>query len=744
MGRIVVLDENTSNKIAAGEVIERPASVVKELVENSIDAGAGSVTVEVKNGGITYIRVTDNGSGIDEDDAEIAFERHATSKIRNANDLDAITTLGFRGEALSSIAAVSSVELTTRTRKNEYGIYINIKGGAVKEVKQVGSPVGTTFVVSDLFYNTPARYKFLKKDTTEFGHISEILNRMALANPQVSIKLIGNNSTVLHTPGNNDLLSVIFSIYGKDISKNVLPINYNDGRLNISGYAGRPDISRATRDYQSIFINGRYIKSKIISAAVDEAYKTLLMKNRHPFMVIDIRLNPMLVDVNVHPTKMEVRFSEEQEIFRSIYHAVNNALLGTSLVRDIRLEEKTDNIFKIKGREYPKAGYAQQNIRFEEHSVKEVSKRGYDSESLKDCKSANPIDELSGKPGLSGGEITKDARTSGLIKTGEEHYKDNSPKSREESGEAFIKELQNESGLKLERELETEPEREPAKGRDEVIKKEPGRGTVVNPERAQEEPDKWYQKDSDNGYQKESYIAHEKAHEKAPEKTLEKALGTEPHKELENKLANELGTQAGEALAENCFREANIIGQVFSTYILLQKDKELILIDQHAAHERIMFEHFREKYKNRESIAQILMTPVVVDLTYQEIKFLDEKKEYLNNLGFIYESFGNNSIILREVPYLDDTVSVKELFLEVLDRFIKTAGAGVELIAEETIYTIACKAAIKANRKLDNKEIKEILDKLAAMGNPYTCPHGRPVIVKLSKYELEKMFKRIV
>ncbi len=708
MGKIVVLDENTSNKIAAGEVVERPASVVKELVENSIDAGAGSVTVEVKNGGITYIRVTDNGSGIDEDDAEIAFERHATSKIRNANDLDAITTLGFRGEALSSIAAVSSVELTTRVRKNEYGIYINIKGGVVKEVKQVGSPVGTTFVVSDLFYNTPARYKFLKKDSTEFGHISEILNRMALANPQVSIKLIGNNSTVLHTPGNNDLLSVIFSIYGKDISKNVLPIDYDDGRLKITGYAGRPDISRATRDYQSIFINGRYIKSKIISAAIDEAYKTMLMKNKHPFMVLDIRLNPMLVDVNVHPTKMEVRFSEEQEIFRSIYHAVNNALLNTSLVRDITLQEKTENIFKIKGSERPKAGYTQQDINFEEHPAKEVSKKDFDSENLKNCISTINSEKVLEKPELKSG-IIKDNAGNGDTKTREETFTANTPDKKEKSQYELIR-------------LETGNEGEFLRKHTEEFNKEPEKVSLA-------ELAAVYRKDAEGELQKEPL--------KEPEKETQK----EPP---EINPEQEIDTQNSETPIPDYFRDVNIIGQIFSTYILLQKDKELILIDQHAAHERIMFEHFKKKYKNRESFAQILMTPIVVDLTYQEIKFLDEKKEYLSNLGFIYESFGNNSIILREVPYLDETVSVKELFLEVLDRFAKTAGQGVDLIAEETLYTIACKAAVKANRKLDNKEIKEILDKLAAMRNPYTCPHGRPVIVKLSKYELEKMFKRIV
>ncbi len=666
MGKIVILDENTSNKIAAGEVIERPASVVKELVENSIDAGACSVTVEVKKGGIAYIRVTDNGSGIDEDDVEIAFERHATSKIRNANDLGSITTLGFRGEALSSIAAVSSVELTTRKKENPYGIYMNIKGGAVKEVKQVGSPVGTTFVISDLFYNTPARYKFLKKDSTESGYISEILNRIALAKPEISIKLIGNNSVVLHTPGNNDLLSTIFSIYGKDVSKNVLPLNYDDGKVRIAGYAGKPEISRATRDYQSIFVNGRYVKSKLVSAAVDEAYKTMLMKNKHPFIVLNMDLSPMLVDVNVHPTKMEVRFSDEQEIFRCVYHAVNNALLNTSLIRDVRLEEKAENIFKIKGNEFQKTNYTQQNIALESRFVKEAPE---DDGGV----NKNPYKNRAGEEEGSYKAVGDNAGTEKKENVEQNLYRSADMKSKVDGS----------------RESKSESTREAA----------PGRVGKKSEEKIEEEP-----------------VC------KSGEDTYE----------------------SKEAGAYDILTDAVIIGQAFSTYILLQKDNELILIDQHAAHERIMFEHFKNLYGKREPLAQMLLAPVVVDLTFKEIRLLEEKKEYLNDLGFIFENFGNNSIILRAVPAIDDSNSIKELFLEILDELSKTDTSQFNLIADEVLYTVACKAAVKANNKLDNTEIKGILEKLAQARNPYTCPHGRPVIVKLSKHELEKMFKRIL
>jgi DNA mismatch repair protein MutL len=694
MGNIVILDENTSNKIAAGEVIERPASVIKELVENSIDAGATSINVEVKNGGITYIKVSDNGSGIKEDDVEIAFERHATSKIRNADDLDSIMTLGFRGEALSSIAAVSSVELTTRIRENPYGIYINIKGGSVKEVKQVGSPVGTTFVVKDLFYNTPARYKFLKKDSTEFGHISGILNRLALAKPEIAFKLVGNNSIALHTPGNNDLLSVIFSIYGKDVSKNVLPMSFDDGKLKITGYAGKPEISRATRDYQSIFINGRFIKSKIISAAVDEAYKTMMMKNKYPFIVLKIELNPMMVDVNVHPTKMEVRFSDEQEIFRSIYHAVSDALLRTPLIRDIQLAEKSESIFKMKDKGLPKTDYTQQNIPLEGMSVKEA------------------------------GDINVSLHKKTQIDKG----------LKSESNDIF--------GDKT-----------------NIIKKEESRGIKaddsgikISCEKEQGTPDKTGEKPQGN--EQAVFLPDEKKEEIFNKRICQKEhIAAVTRQERGDDIIQEKGrrveerAEAGrpeEKSIDNCLKDAAIVGQVFSTYILLQKENELILIDQHAAHERIMFEKIKNKYQNREPLAQMLIAPVVFDLTFAEIKFLDEMKDYFNKLGFIYESFGNNSIILRAVPDIGDLSSVKELFLEVLDKVLKKNTRETNIIDEETLYTIACKAAVKANKKLDKTEITGILEGLGNMRNPYTCPHGRPVIIKLSKNELEKMFKRIV
>lgn len=339
MGKIITLDEGTINKIAAGEVVERPTSVVKELVENSIDAGATRIDIEIKKGGISFIKILDNGSGIEEDDIVIAFERHSTSKLKHSDELPSILSLGFRGEALASIAAVSKLEMITRTKNNPYGIKIYIEGGNIVNVSQIGSPVGTSIIVRELFYNTPARFKFLKRDATESGYVSDIVNRIALGNPPISLKFISNGASIIHTPGNSDLLSTIVSVYGIDIGKSVLEIDYKDDLVTITGYAGEPVISRSNRNYQSIFVNGRYVKSKLIASAIDEAYKTYLMKNKFAFAVLKIEINPAAIDVNVHPAKMEIRFSDESGIYRAVYHAIRNALLSGGKILEIK--EKT-------------------------------------------------------------------------------------------------------------------------------------------------------------------------------------------------------------------------------------------------------------------------------------------------------------------------------------------------------------------------------------------------------------------
>jgi len=715
MGKIIILDENTSNKIAAGEVIERPASVVKELIENAIDAGSDNITIEIKKGGISFIRVTDNGSGIENDDVEIAFERHATSKIRNSGDLEKISTMGFRGEALASIASVSVVQLTTRYRHDSAGSFVEVKGGVVTERRQTGCPTGTTVVVRDLFYNTPARYKFLKKDSTEAGYISDIVSRIALGNPHISFKLISNGSTVIHTPGNNDLLSAVFSIYGKDTAKNVCEVEYQDDMIKITGYAGKPEISRANRSHQSIYINRRYIKSKLISSAIDEAYKTFLMKNRFAFIVLNLEINPALVDVNVHPTKMEVKFSNEQDLFRSVYTAVSGALLGSSDFRKVELDNLyLKDPFLLKERKLLNDKYTQQNIGEDIVTLKRNDVNVFGDDAREDKSQETDTHEAKiPETDIPAGD-THDAGTSvdGTFRTGiygADAYKADTYKVSERGFAA--------SGFNT---LEAD-----APGADQ------------------------YKTDTYGGAAREVGTSETDKHRvNAHEAGTPYESGANNHdRQRPGILAEEKQlhepAQSVETSKTGLLSGASIVGQAFSTYIIMQKDDELFIIDQHAAHERIMFEHLKEKYYNKEALAQMLITPVNIELTFQEIKMAGEKKDFFEKLGFIFEDFGHNSVILRSVPFMSDSNDVRELFLEALDFVSGSNKTDINILAEETLYRIACKAAVKANRKLDNTEIKQLVSELQSFENPYTCPHGRPTVLKLTRYEIEKMFKRV-
>lgn len=728
MGKVVILDENTSNKIAAGEVVERPASVIKELIENSIDAGADAISVEIKNGGISFMKITDNGGGIEEDDVEIAFERHATSKIRKADDLESISTMGFRGEALASIAAVATVELTTKVQKNAYGMFVKIQGGVTKEVRQTGCPVGTTFVIRDLFYNTPARFKFLKKDSTEAGYISDAVSRIALGNPAVSFRLISNHATLLHTPGNSDLLSTIFSIYGKETAKEVYEINYADERVKITGYAGKPEIARANRNYQSVYINKRYIKSKIVSSAIDEAYKTFLLKNKFAFIVINMEINPMLVDVNVHPAKMEVRFSEEQEIFRSVYHAVNSSLLNRPLIRSSQLTGLGNDTFKFKNSTLEKPDYVQKELGVENRFVKEVLSEEKNAEKIYEVRNISQKEE-NNKRG------TQEVHRSGMVEVRE----GTNEKDLDKIKTAVYEPEKANRTLQTQEEQIDKPEDRPKlsgfkmdgpdikEGVPDIIDTEKKNASDVYVNISEKETDDI------------SFKAGEKDARKEPE-----VYTPEPEVLTKDTRGAVAGDEVLEKEADRILNHSKIIGQAFSTYILLQYENELILIDQHAAHERIMYERMKEKYRNSETFSQNLIAPVVIELTLQEIKFLEDKKGFFSKIGFVYENFGNNSVILRAVPVAGEGVAVKQLFLEVVDFIISANKPDYSAIADDTLYTIACKAAVKANKKLDDMEIKNLLKELAEIENPYTCPHGRPTIVKITQYELEKKFKRIV
>lgn len=608
MGKVIILDENTANRIAAGEVIERPASVIKELVENSIDAGADRISIEIKNGGISYIKVTDNGSGIEADDVEIAFERHATSKIKKPDDLVSITTLGFRGEALASIAAVSNVQLKTKTKNSDHGMYIEISAGVVKDIWQAGCPAGTAITVKDLFFNTPARYKFLKKDSTEAGYITDLIERLALGNPGISFSLSSGAGTVFRTPGNRDLKSAIFSVYGKETADSLNEVMYNDEFITIKGFIGKPELSRSNRNHQSLFINNRYVKSRLVSNAVEEAYKTYMMKERFPFYVLNLELNPCLVDVNVHPNKMEIRFSNEHDIYRSVFNAINTTLTTRTVLRK-PFYDHGDDISNSDARlKTPSPEFSQQALEYP---------------AVKDIQQASVYEDIS---------------------------------------------------FQSERVKETEL-------------------SYVN----------------DNANPKHGSVY-----------------------------------QANETDDDRIYPEAIIAGQLFDTYILLQQGESLIMIDQHAAHERIMYEKLLSAYKSRQVISQLLAIPEVVDLTTSEHAFVLDNTDFFQSIGFKYEDFGNNSIVLRGIPFEYKNVGPGQFFIETIDMAISREKKEPAAIADEILYTIACKAAVKANKRLYEEEIRVLLKELAAVANPFSCPHGRPTAIRITKRDIEKMFKRII
>lgn len=639
LGKIIVLDENSINKIAAGEVIERPLSIVKELVENSIDAGASKITMEIKNGGIILIKITDDGKGIDPDDVELAFERHATGKIRSADDLPKVMTMGFRGEALSSIAAVSEVELFTRTIDNDFGMNVFIKGGNIMRVKQIGCPVGTNITVRNLFFNTPARFKFLKKDTTEAGYISDIMTRLALSAPQISFKFISNGTTLLHTPGNNDLSSTIYSIYGREISQNLILAEYKDEKFIITGYVGNSAVARSNRSQQSLFVNNRFVKNKTVTAAIDEAYKTIIMKNKFAFCVLKIDINPLMIDVNVHPNKMEIKFSEEGELFRSVYHTINNAL-----TKDIILPEfKTVN---------------------------------------KQVELAPHIDNFK----------------QNILKTSDYKFYN---KTDDESNHISKPNIQYEPNNK------SEPN----------IQYGPNNKSVLN---------------ADCQTNSKPEITVDYGNDIHEENKTDLLVSEDPPESENNK-----------DYFEQLLEEGTIIGQGFMTYIIIQLGEQLVFIDQHAAHERIRFEELVHQYENAQLHGQNLLTPEIVEVSPKEKILIKAEKEFISSLGFEYEDFGQNSIMIRQVPLKNFEYSPAMLFKEIIDK-IDSMGDRAKAQAKEILYDIACKGAIKANKKLDNQEILQILRGLADLKTATTCPHGRPIILKMTKYFIEKEFKRII
>ena len=754
MGNIVLLDDLTINKIAAGEVIERPASVIKEMVENSIDAGATNITVEIKNGGISYIKVTDNGKGIAQDDLEIAFERHATSKIRSAEDLDTVTSMGFRGEALASIAAIANVEMISKTEEQEIGYKVVVEAGNILEKEEAGCRTGTTITVRNLFFNTPVRYKFLKKDYTESGYIEDAITRIALVNPNVAIKLINTGKTVIQTNGNGDLKSVIYSIYGKDVSNGIMEVSYQYEDITISGVIGKPEIARSNRSNQLFFVNKRYIKDKTLTSATEQAYKGLIPIGKFGFVVLNLEMNPAKVDVNVHPAKLEVRFQEENKVFQAIYHAIKDTLLKGELVANtdksngknektiertpLSFEERLKNI-----REAKKESEGGGLFAFRRQNEKQIEKYTEEESKIKtnilediyeNKKTENQTEEI---PKALQKQTNEDEKIGIPIDTSDVLEQLKQMKTKMEN------ELEKESAKTNEvKEPETEYKLENSSKTEElpnILEKT----EKLQDAETQEEFNQIKQKmqELNNNPQVVSQDFNE---------MYTKLFGTAPIMEQEEE---EQKDNAIDIIKDNIsvfetqeeFQKPTykFIGIVFKTYIILEIDKEMYILDQHAAHERIMYEKVKKNYYSEKTKdSQMLLLPDVITLTHKEMDIAKENISMFEQAGFSLEEFGENTIKLTGVPTVCIDLDTKELFLETLDEINTVARTAKQEKEEKFIATVACKAAVKANMALTTEEVEKLMDQLLKLPNPFTCPHGRPTAIKMTKYDIERKFAR--
>ena len=776
MGNIVLLDDLTINKIAAGEVIERPASVIKEMVENSIDAGANNITVEIKNGGISFIKVTDNGKGIAQDDLEIAFERHATSKIRTADDLDVVTSMGFRGEALASIAAIANVEMVSKTEEQQVGYKVVVEAGEILSKEEIGCQKGTSITVRNLFFNTPVRYKFLKKDYTESGYIEDVITRIALVNPNIAIKLINTGKTVIQTNGNGDMKSVIYSIYGKDVATGVMPVEYAYDDIQISGVIGKPEIARSNRSNQLFFVNKRYIKDKTLSAATEQAYKGLIPIGKFGFVVLNITMNPAKVDVNVHPAKLEVRFEDESKIFQSIYHAIKDTLLKGELVASTekqeinqnkeevskglydfrkneteKIEQYTNEESKIKTNNIVQDIYnkAQQNVQTQAVKVPHVN--------LGEGGPVNTADVLEQLKKLQE-NIQKEVETDPSIKLNSNYIQMREQQGNQTKVETSVgnevkveNNTDTENANILEQKLETPIEIK------ENTPTEITENTQIDDTKSNEiKPEETPEEKTEENQQEEAKPAENF------DEMYAKLFGTKPisqeQPETKSNLQEEVIPIKPEIPSIDMKKENvsifeqneeyqkptyKFIGIVFNTYIILEIDKEMYILDQHAAHERIMYEKVKNNYYSDSSKdSQMLLLPDIITLTHKEMEIAKDNMEMFEKAGFSLEEFGENTIKLTGVPTVCIDLDNKELFLETLDEINTVARTAKQEKEERFIATVACKAAVKANMVLTREEVESLMDKLLALPNPFTCPHGRPTAIKMSKYDIERKFAR--
>ena len=681
MRKIAVLDQQTIDKIAAGEVVERPSSIVKELVENAIDAGATAVTVEITDGGKKMIRITDNGGGMERDQVPLAFLRHATSKIEKVEDLEHIASLGFRGEALSSIAAVAQVELITKTPSALSGVRYVINGGVQESLEDMGAPEGTTFLVRNLFYNTPARSKFLKSDTTEGNYVSTLMEQLALSHPEISFKYIQNKQVKLHTSGNYNIKDVIYNIYGRDITKALLEVSYENDFMKIEGFVGKPEISRGNRTFENYYINGRFVKNRIIAKGIEDAYKGFLMQHKFPFVSLHIQMEGNDLDVNVHPSKMEVRFARGTEVYDAVYETVHKALTTREMIQTVPFgkEEPVKKLSSVvKPGDVPEPFEMKRRAEMPEYRTQV----------------ANTVNRTS-NVSIKGNDRTVSAPDTAMDK----------------------KQFSSYSTLP--------------------------RGTITMAEQAVREQKIYQTKDPFTKAEEklfEGTINDKNIHEKQPD-----AMQVNMSQEVEKQQKpQQLELFEEKLLAPESRSRHQLIGQIFDTYWLVQFEDKFFIIDQHAAHEKVYYERFVKRFREQTVESQYLSPPLIVSLNLQEEALLKANRKYFEDFGFEIEPFGGKEYCINAVPANLYGLEEEELFLEMLDNLASEKDKDPLGIFASRLATMACKAAVKGNHQMSTQEADALIDELLTLDNPYHCPHGRPTIISMTKTELEKKFKRIV
>jgi len=703
MANITVLDQSTINKIAAGEVIERPASVVKELLENAVDAHATAVTVEIKDGGCFLICGTDNGRGIPKEEIPLAFLRHATSKIKTVEDLFTISSLGFRGEALASIAAVAQVELITKTGDSLTGSRYQIEGGVEKGLEEIGAPDGTTIIARNLFYNTPARKKFLKTPMTEGAHVAALVEKIALSHPDISIRFIQNNQSKLYTSGNHNLKDLIYTVFGREIAGNLLPVEINEDWITVTGFTGKPVIARSNRNYENYFINGRYIKSSIISKAIEEAYKPYMMQHKYPFTMLHFHIEPDTLDVNVHPTKMELRFADGEKVYHAVLRAVSNALAHKELIPQVSLEAKQEKearqlAEKLAPRPEPF----------------EVRRR----ENLSQKISGSPVQVQHGGPSSGAGSV----------------YAQSAPPRP-----SFVNELMPD-WLKERRKEQEKRSVSPAAVNPHQTENTVSAGKDIGaggPASGQTAPSQTDSSQTVPSHPEPGMTGNSDTTGTASAHAAAGTAGCTAEPE-------QLDLFDGKLLDPKARLKHKLIGQLFDTYWMVEYNEQLFIIDQHAAHEKVLYENTIKSLKTRQYDMQMVDPPIILTLNMNEELLLEKYMDYFTGIGFEIEPFGGREYAVRGVPANLFSIAKKELLTEMIDGLSEDMSVHNPDIIYEKVASMSCKAAVKGHHTMSFQEANVLIDQLLDLENPYACPHGRPTIISMSKYELEKKFKRIV